>query len=429
MGVSLYAAGMARPDSDHEHGTSLVQRAVDAVNAYMVEHDLRVGDSLPGEGHFAAELGVSRAVMREAFGALAALRLIDVGNGRRPRVGAIDGSVMAASMSHAISTAQITVAEVWDVRRTLELQTAAQAALNRSDAQAGRLVALAEAMAEDIDDMARVAAHDIAFHRAIAEASGDALMAQLVAADHDDAGAARVEQRGGDSLHGRGVDAADRGDVALQLVDRHALLDEAGERAGDAAGGLGGAPEAADQHRLARVELARRDRLGAHALHLGDDDRHGLRRAGVFGRGAPRDRATQPARREGTAGAISEAALDPDLLVQPRRIAATEHRVGDGRRVIVRAAARDVWLTDYDTRLAGAGHVHDDDARRYPCGRYRDGRGRARPAGGVLPGAEIAFRQRPRRSRRDVADQHQSRGTRVPRPMIGGENVAARDRL
>jgi DNA-binding FadR family transcriptional regulator len=181
MSVSLYAAGMARPESDHEHGTSLVRRAVDAVNAYMVEHDLRVGDSLPGEGHFAAELGVSRAVMREAFGALAALRLIDVGNGRRPRVGAIDGSVMAASMSHAISTAQITVAEVWEVRRTLELQTAALAATHRSDAQAARIVALAEAMAEEIGDMARLATHDIAFHRTIAEASGNALMIQIVA--------------------------------------------------------------------------------------------------------------------------------------------------------------------------------------------------------------------------------------------------------
>lgn len=182
MGVSLYAAGMARPDSDQDPGTSLVQRAVDAVNAYIVEHDLRVGDSLPGEGHFATELGVSRAVMREAFGALAALRLLDVGNGRRPRVGAIDGSVMAASMSHAISTAQVTVAEVWEVRRTLELQTAAMAASHRTEAQAARILALAEAMAEEVGDMKRLATHDIAFHRTIAEASGNALMTQIVAA-------------------------------------------------------------------------------------------------------------------------------------------------------------------------------------------------------------------------------------------------------
>src|SRR6476469_10510648 len=79
-------------------GHSLVRRAMDAVNTHIRDEALRVGDTLPGEGHFAEQLGVSRAVMREAFGALAALHLIDVGNGRRPRVAAIDGSVMATSL-------------------------------------------------------------------------------------------------------------------------------------------------------------------------------------------------------------------------------------------------------------------------------------------------------------------------------------------
>jgi AraC family transcriptional activator of pyochelin receptor len=65
--------------------------------------------------------------------------------------------------------------------RELYRCTAAQAALHRTDAQAVRLVALAEAMAEDIEDMARVVTHDIAFHRTIAEASGNALMTQIVA--------------------------------------------------------------------------------------------------------------------------------------------------------------------------------------------------------------------------------------------------------
>src|SRR3546814_2610836 len=84
---------------------------------------LKVGDTLPGEGSFATELGVSRPVMREAFGALTALRLVDVGNGRKPRVAAIDGSVMAASMGHAVNTAQVSLADVWEVRRTLELRS------------------------------------------------------------------------------------------------------------------------------------------------------------------------------------------------------------------------------------------------------------------------------------------------------------------
>ncbi|RYD47584.1 MAG: FadR family transcriptional regulator, partial [Sphingomonadales bacterium] len=117
-------------------GGSLVQNAVQAVRAHIRDNDLKAGDTLPGESHFAGTLGVSRAVMREAFGALAALRQIDVANGRRARVAAIDGSVMAASLDHAVSTSQISFAEVWDVRRTVELRIAELAAIRRTPAQA-----------------------------------------------------------------------------------------------------------------------------------------------------------------------------------------------------------------------------------------------------------------------------------------------------
>lgn len=160
---------------------SLVRRAMQAVTGHIRDRHLRVGDTLPGEAHFAAQMGVSRAVMREAFGALAALKLIDVGNGRRPRVAALDGSVMAASLDHAISTAQVTVPEIWDVRRTIELRTAVLAAENRSGEEASAIVRLAEAMAADGDDLGRMTRHDIAFHEAIARASHNALFVQIVA--------------------------------------------------------------------------------------------------------------------------------------------------------------------------------------------------------------------------------------------------------
>lgn len=162
-------------------GGSLVRRAMDAVTAHIRAHNLRVGDTLPGEAHFAAEMGVSRPVMREAFGALAALKLIDVANGRKPRVAALDGSVMAASLDHAISTAQVTVPEIWDVRRTIEQRTAALAAENRTEEEARRIVALADAMAADGTDFGRTTEHDIAFHEAIARASHNALFVQIVA--------------------------------------------------------------------------------------------------------------------------------------------------------------------------------------------------------------------------------------------------------
>jgi GntR family transcriptional repressor for pyruvate dehydrogenase complex len=162
-----------------EEGGSLVDRAVRRVRDHMRDLDMKVGDTLPGEGQFAAELGVSRAVMREAFGALAALRLIDVANGRRARVGAIDGSVMGTSIDHAVATAQVSVAEVWDVRRTLELRTAELAARGRSDADAAIIRSAAQAMAS-ATSIAAITRHDIVFHQAIARASGNALFLQIV---------------------------------------------------------------------------------------------------------------------------------------------------------------------------------------------------------------------------------------------------------
>lgn len=160
---------------------SLAQVAMDAVNGFIRDQQLRVGDTLPGEGYFAERLGVSRAVMREAFGALAALKLIDVGNGRKPRVGALDGSVIAASLDHAISTAQIRVIDVWDVRRTIEMRTAALAAQHGSKVQKDAIVRLANSLAEPTGDGAATTDTDIAFHLAIAEASGNRLFQQIVA--------------------------------------------------------------------------------------------------------------------------------------------------------------------------------------------------------------------------------------------------------
>lgn len=170
----------SHPPTGAQEGLSLVQQAMQAVRDHIRDNDMKVGDTLPGEGHFAERMGVSRAVMREAFGALAALRHIDVANGRRARVGAIDGSVMAASLDHAVATSQVSIREIWDVRRTLEVRTAELAAENRTDAEAAYITALAEEMAEAGDDMQKVTAADVKLHQAIAEASHNGFFLNIV---------------------------------------------------------------------------------------------------------------------------------------------------------------------------------------------------------------------------------------------------------
>ena len=74
--------------------SGLVDRVLAEVHAHLRAENLRPGDPIPSESAFALRLGVSRAVVREAFSSLQALKLIDVGVGRRARVAAPDSSVL-----------------------------------------------------------------------------------------------------------------------------------------------------------------------------------------------------------------------------------------------------------------------------------------------------------------------------------------------
>lgn len=158
----------------------LSQAVFAAVTAHIRDNGLRRGDTLPSETAIAASVGVSRTIVREAFGALSALKLIDVGNGRRARVGVIDGSIIALPLGHAVDTAQASVPQVWDARRALERRTAELAAMRRSVAEAEAILRHAQAMRAAGDDLTTQVEHDIAFHAAIARASRNPVFALLI---------------------------------------------------------------------------------------------------------------------------------------------------------------------------------------------------------------------------------------------------------
>lgn len=158
-----------------------VQYVMRRVAEHIGHEHLRVGDELPGETSFGERLGVSRPVVREAFGALSALNIIDTCNGRRPRVSALNSRTLSIPLTHAVRTEQISVAQVWETRRCLETQIIALAALRRTDVEALRIRELAEAMAVAERGSDALIGFDIALHKAIATAARNALMANMLA--------------------------------------------------------------------------------------------------------------------------------------------------------------------------------------------------------------------------------------------------------
>src|SRR6478735_433457 len=169
---------------DKSAGEGLLGGVMNAVKAHIRDNGLQVGDELPSEGAFAEQTGVSRTIVREAYRSLAALTLIDIGNGRRARVAAPTADVLALITDHAVHTNQATIQQIFDVRRTIERRTVALAALRRSDREAADIFALAEAMQRDFDDPQKVMEHDIAFHEAIAAASKNPMFSLIVGSFH-----------------------------------------------------------------------------------------------------------------------------------------------------------------------------------------------------------------------------------------------------
>lgn len=157
---------------------SRLKLAMEAIDRHMQEAGLRAGDSLPSEAYFALQLAISRSVVREAFRSLAATNRIEIVNGRRARVAPANAVPLKSAVDHALITKQLSMPEVWEFRRHLELRTVELAATHRTDEEAERIVALADLVGTE-SDLEKGAHHDAAFHDAIAAASGNRLFLQV----------------------------------------------------------------------------------------------------------------------------------------------------------------------------------------------------------------------------------------------------------
>lgn len=148
----------------------------------MRAHDLGPGDRLPSESQLSREMGVSRTVVREAFRSLAAMRLIDLSAGKRAVIAELDYGAMSPVIEHGVQTEQISIQQIYDVRRTIEMRTASLAALRRTDEEADIILGHAKGMRERLDDIPAIMEHDLAFHLAIARAAKNPVFMLIVGA-------------------------------------------------------------------------------------------------------------------------------------------------------------------------------------------------------------------------------------------------------
>jgi GntR family transcriptional repressor for pyruvate dehydrogenase complex len=160
--------------------THRTMHVVNHIRSLIENGSLRPGDKIPPEREFARQLKVSRASLRTGIGYLAAMGLMKVKHGVGTFVA--DGPAAfgkdSVSMMGALHGFQSW--QMFEARLLIESNLAALAAERGTEEH---YTALAEEVAEifaALESPAEFLIHDVLFHRIVAQASGNPILAALM---------------------------------------------------------------------------------------------------------------------------------------------------------------------------------------------------------------------------------------------------------
>jgi DNA-binding FadR family transcriptional regulator len=167
-------------DAPRGGGGTVTHRAIERIKAMIAEGLLEPGERLPTERELAARLEISRSSMREAIRALTVLGVLEARHGSGIYVTQLRAGDLLETFGVVAGLSRgPRVLELLEVRRVLESAATALAAARIGDDQLAELERHLAAM-DATDDPEQLLAHDLAFHRTIAEAAGNETMAALL---------------------------------------------------------------------------------------------------------------------------------------------------------------------------------------------------------------------------------------------------------
>jgi GntR family transcriptional regulator, transcriptional repressor for pyruvate dehydrogenase complex len=155
-------------------------QVVNHVRSLLEKGKLQPGDRIPPEREFARALKISRASLRTGIGYLAAIGVIKIKHGvgtfisdGPPEFGKSSLSLMGAL--HGFQSWQL-----FEARIILESNLAALAAERGKEEHHVALAEQVEAMFASLENPSAYLIHDVLFHRIIAQASGNPILAAIM---------------------------------------------------------------------------------------------------------------------------------------------------------------------------------------------------------------------------------------------------------
>lgn len=152
---------------------------VDYVRDMVMRGSLRPGDRLPAERELALQLGVSRPTVRAGLKGLAAMGAVVTRHGSGTFVS--ESPVLRSEPLNLLAALHgFTRDDMYETRRILEVAGAALAAERATPAHISTIADEVTNLFASMEDRRTFLFYDIRFHRAVAKASGNPLVASLV---------------------------------------------------------------------------------------------------------------------------------------------------------------------------------------------------------------------------------------------------------
>lgn len=123
-------------------GPALYTSVRDYIKQYILEHDLKPGDSLPPEGQLVEDLGVGRSSVREAVKSLQSVGIVDVRQGNGLYVRELNFDPMLETFLFGMRFDPDTLAELLQIRIWLEVAVIGDAVEHIGAAEIARLEAI-----------------------------------------------------------------------------------------------------------------------------------------------------------------------------------------------------------------------------------------------------------------------------------------------
>jgi len=156
--------------------TNLTHECLASIRSYIAERHLGPGDKLPPLQEWSKELGVSMAVVREAFTTLRALGLVSIHQGRGVFLRGLEDTNFIDSLAFTYSLDGFTQQEIIEARAMLELTTLELCIARATEKDIQDLEALLPNITLPAPkDNTELSAHKL-FHKTMLRISGNRLM-------------------------------------------------------------------------------------------------------------------------------------------------------------------------------------------------------------------------------------------------------------